>query len=425
MRYDQTIPVFSFITMAGEFTYRRGQAFYEGKTFTNAKNDQELVDALNTAIYVDGDWVKEAILWAYERMQRDRRKGLYECATYVRVSTIRAAGQMRERIRSLTGEDALIIVSSSDDPESDCSPASKQDSSELIERFAAETGENAKSWIIGVSMLGEGVSINRLKYRIHATNVRTPLSFTQDLGRLLRLFPKDTPEPVETLIPAHPMLVDLALDVMNEIAHVVSDIEQENNDAEGNEEGSQESLPSNFEPLASTGELGAQIVDGEEISDRFTSVAEWAVATKAIWRQWEKTPAHLAQLLQKEPGLFELLRQEYEVAFERTATNSSASEADVPLGFPSEYASYLPDEKIKFARKEANTKANRLAFRLYPSASEEERKEKLKQIHTLAKQRNGLPVKDSFIAHGGWEQVYIWLCDRIADAENLKGIEDL
>lgn len=77
---------------------------------------------------------------------------------------------------------------------------------------------------------------------------------------------------------------------------MVSDIQPENsveeNNAVGSGEENQESLPSNFEPLASTGELGAQIVDGEEISDRFTSVAEWAVANKEIWRHWGKTPAH-------------------------------------------------------------------------------------------------------------------------------------
>ena len=347
---DQIIPVFSFVTMAGEFTYRRGRAVYEGKTFTNAQNEQELVYALNTAIYVDGDWVKEAILWAHQRMQRDRMKGIPECATYVRVSTIKAAGQMRERIRSLTGEDALVIVSSYDEPESDYSFSLKQNQSELIERFAAETGVTARAWIIGVSMLGEGISINRLKYRIHATNVRASLSFMQDLGRLLRLFPKDAPEPVETLIPAHPMLIQLALDAMNEIAHVISDIQPDNlvgeNDATGSGEENQESLTSNFAPLASTGELGVQIVDGEEISDRFTSVAEWAIANKEIWRDWGKTPAHLAQMLQKEPGLFELLCQEYEVAGNPVATTSNISAAGIPMGFPSEYTNFLPAKKI-------------------------------------------------------------------------------
>ncbi|NEQ11906.1 MAG: DEAD/DEAH box helicase family protein, partial [Moorea sp. SIO4E2] len=58
---DEIIPVFSFVTVAGEFTYRRGRAVYEGKTFTNAQNEDELRDALNTAIYVEGDWVKTAI----------------------------------------------------------------------------------------------------------------------------------------------------------------------------------------------------------------------------------------------------------------------------------------------------------------------------------------------------------------------------
>lgn len=218
---DQIIPPFSFVTMEGEFAYRRGIAVYNGRTFTNATNEQHLTDALNTAIHVEGDWVKEAIMWAYKRMLRDRVKGLPECATYVRVPTILAARQMKERIRHLTSEDALVVVSRDDEPGSNTNFQLGRDSSEQIEQFAGETGSTARSWIVGVGMLGEGVSIKRLKYRIHATNIRALLSFMQDLGRLLRCFPEDVPEPVETLIPAHPDLIALAVSALNEIAHVV------------------------------------------------------------------------------------------------------------------------------------------------------------------------------------------------------------
>lgn len=114
-------------------------------------------------------------------------------ATYVRVPTIQAARNMKERILRLTGERALVVVSRDDDPNLSSDSLSKQKTSELIEQFAGETGVGATSWIIGVGMLGEGVSINRLKYRIHATNIRAPLSFIQDLGRLLRRFPNEEP----------------------------------------------------------------------------------------------------------------------------------------------------------------------------------------------------------------------------------------
>ncbi|OKH51703.1 hypothetical protein NIES2101_17285 [Calothrix sp. HK-06] len=177
---DRIIPPFSFVTMEGKFTYQRGRAVYNGRTFTNATNEQELTDALNTAIFVEGDWVEESILWAHKRMQRDPAKGLPECATYVRVPTIIAARQMKERIRRLTGEDALVVVSRDEEPNSNSIFQSGKDPSELIEQFSGETGQGARSWIIGVGMLAEGVSIKRLKYRIHATNIRASLSFLQD-----------------------------------------------------------------------------------------------------------------------------------------------------------------------------------------------------------------------------------------------------
>ncbi|MDF0555054.1 DEAD/DEAH box helicase family protein [Kamptonema sp. UHCC 0994] len=423
---DGIIPPFSFVTMDGQFTYRRDRYVYEGKTFTNTTDEQELTDALNTAIYIDGDWVKEAILWAHKRMQRDRAKGLPECATYVRVSTIDAARKIEERIRQITGEAALVIVSKDDDPNQNSRFSSRQDPSKLIEGFAAETGVGAKSWIIGVSMLGEGVSINRLKYRIHATNFRTALSFMQDLGRLLRLFPVETPEAVETLIPAHPTLINLALSVLNEVAHVVREKEEETSDDKDSEDGDKGSpqILSMFEAIASTGELGSQIVDSEEIAREFTAVAEWAIEHKEIWRHWSKTPAHLAQLLMKDQPQFDLLYREYQTVPQKTPTNQNFSTAPVPQGFPSEYASWLPDEKLKLARSKANDKVFHLARILYPDATTEEQKAQLQQIHVWAKQKQGLPLK-GFIAHEGWEKIYLSLCDRIADAKKFKGKEEL
>jgi hypothetical protein len=367
-------------------------------------------------------------MWAHKRMQRDRAKGLYECATYVRVPKIHTARQMKERIRRLTNEEALVVVSRDEEPNSSVSFQSSQNSSELIEQFAMETGSRARSWIIAVGILGEGVSIKRLKYRIHATNIRAPLSFMQDLGRLLRLFPEESPEPVETLIPAHPVLIELALRAMREVAHIVQEREEEesgddDNEGDGNGNG-QQLVPSTFMPIASIGELGMQIVEGEEIFSEYANVAEWAIENKPIWRHWQKTPAHLAQFLMEDKALFELLRQQYEEAINNAPSIKSFSSTYVPPGFPSEYVSFLPDKKSTFASKEAHTKANRLAYLLYPNATQEERVARLKQIHTKAKLRNNLPVK-GFISYEGWEKIYEWLCDRIAEAQRLKGTEDL
>jgi len=333
---------------------------------------------------------------------------------------------MKERIRRLTNEEPLVVVSKDDDPNSNFSQ--KKDPSKLIEEFAAETGRSARSWIIGVGMLGEGVSIKRLKYRIHATNIRAPLSFMQDLGRLLRKFPEDNPEPVETLIPAHPELIRLAIDAMNEVAHVINEREEDaksDNEEIKEGDGDEETITSSFQPLASTGELASQIVDGEEISDEYTSVAEWAVANKEIWRHWGKTPAHLAQMLQGDRALFELLRQE----FLGNSTSNSVTESPaekVPDGFPSEYATWLLDEKTNYARKQAHTKAQNLAYTLYPSINNYQLGKRISEIHTISRRRCEQSLT-GHIGHEGWEEIYLWLLDRIADANQrkLEGTEDL
>lgn len=267
---------------------------------------------------------------------------------------------MQERIRRLTGEEAVVVVSRDDDPSSNSSFLSKQNPSKLIEQFAAETGPSAKSWIVGVGMLGEGVSIKRLKYRIHATNIRALLSFMQDLGRLLRKFPNDeNPEPVETLIPHHPDLIRLAIEVMNEVAHVIQGEEEDGDDETGEREGEGEEeddptpTTSSFEAIASTGELGTQIVGDEEISDEYTRVAEWAYIHHPIGTGWGQTVAHFARMLQSERAIFEILRHQYESATVRNEIDSSVSIEEIPRGFDSKYATWLSDEKTKHASKKS------------------------------------------------------------------------
>jgi superfamily II DNA or RNA helicase len=341
---------------------------------------------------------------------------------------------MKERIKNLTGAEALVVVSKEDDdPNSNTNfSRSKEDSSQLIEGFAAETGARACSWIIGVNMLGEGVSIKRLKYRIHATNICAPLSFMQDLGRLLRLFPnQDSPEAVETLIPAHPTLIQLATDVLNEVAHVINEpeeIDNENDDSEGEGTGSEgeSDTPStsNFIPLASTGEMGAQIVDGEEIAPEYANVAEWAIERYPFFQGWPQTPAHLAQRFISDSNLYEIVRLAYQEAVNSESNKNACKNEDIPPGFPSEYAKFLPDEKVNYARKQVHKKVNHLVFNLYPKAEGEDRKKYLKDVHTRAKLNNGVSL-NGFIGYKDWEKIYVWLIDRIAHAQKPKGTEDL
>lgn len=126
----------------------------------------------------------------------------------------------------------------------------------------------------------------------------------------------------------------------------------------------------------------------------------------------------------KDRPLFNLLYQEYQAVPRRTPINQNFSTPPIPQGFPSEYANWLDDEKLEFVRDKANKKAYRLACILYPNATEEEKKAKVKEIHTKAKRAKKLRAGE-FIGHEGWENIYQWLCDRIADANKIKGKENL
>jgi hypothetical protein len=129
-------------------------------------------------------------------------------------------------------------------------------------------------------------------------------------------------------------------------------------------------------------------------------------------------------MLMNEQGLFEWLHKEYQMAVNSEVSIDSSINEAVPPGFPSEYAKKLPDEKANYGRKQVNKKVYQLACILYSNASEDERKEHLKIIHTTAKLRNGIPP-NGFISYQGWEKIYVWLLNHIANGQNLNGTEDL
>jgi hypothetical protein len=64
-------------------------------------------------------------------------------------------------------------------------------------------------------------------------------------------------------------------------------------------------------------------------------------------------------------------------------------------------------------------------FLLYPKAEGKEQQQYIKKVYTIAKLKNGIPIGKDFIGYQGWEKIYVWLLDRIAHAQNLKGMEDL
>lgn len=131
-------------------------------------------------------------------------------------------------------------------------------------------------------------------------------------------------------------------------------------------------------------------------------------------------------MLQGESALFKLLRQEYETTINLTLSDrDNLSMENVPYGFPSEYCGWLADDKSKYASKQVDKKVKHLAYLIYPSMTDQERADKFKEIHTQAKLKNGISPKDSFIGYKGWEKIYLWLFDRITEAQKLRGMGDL
>ncbi len=170
--------------------------------------------------------------------------------------------------------------------------------------------------------------------------------------------------------------------------------------------------------------MGAQIVDGEEISPEYTKVAEWLVENNDFFRDWHQTPAHLAHKFMNALDLFEFYHEKYREAINSEPSLEPVTNEEIPLGFPSEYATMLSEEKRKFASNRVNKKAYRLACILYPNDSDDEIKKHVQEIYTSAYSQHGFSSKE-FIGYEGLESIYRWLLERIAASETGKTTEEI
>src|SRR5699024_4381263 len=92
------------------------------------------------------------------------------------------------------------------------------DESEAHDRIAAFADGDAP-WMIAVRMVSEGVDIPRLSVGVYATNMSTPLFFSQAVGRFVRA--RRRGETASVFVPSVPGILALASDLERERDHVI------------------------------------------------------------------------------------------------------------------------------------------------------------------------------------------------------------
>ena len=222
-------------------------------------SDDELANALRSALHPDSAWIRSVLEKADEELTR-HRSIMPDAGGLVVASFQSDARRYADMLERITGEAPILALS--EDPEA----------SRSIERFASSTGR----WIVAVKMVSEGVDIPRLTCGVYATNIRTDVFVRQVVGRFIRTRDETDEMSSSLFIPSIEPLLRIATAIEHTVNEALADdVERERRDSL--EEGTQERLivdeplPGSEAELHST-ILGGQSYDQAEI-DRAAEVA--------------------------------------------------------------------------------------------------------------------------------------------------------
>lgn len=165
-----------FPTFEGDMTWWSAKHGELTATFSDPIPTEEESRRLKTALDPLGDWMRDVIRQADDRLQEVRRNTFPAAAGLIVAMDQTHARAIAKTMRDLIGVDPVVALS--DDA----------DASRKIREFAEGRAASPR-WLIAVRMVSEGVDIPRLFVGIWATNTLTNLFFRQVVGRFVRLLP--------------------------------------------------------------------------------------------------------------------------------------------------------------------------------------------------------------------------------------------
>ncbi|GGA45443.1 hypothetical protein CYANOKiyG1_64330 [Okeania sp. KiyG1] len=242
----------------GRFEYWKGDKIYQ-QSFEEAETHLEQSYCLQTALSIEGEWIKDIIREADNKLLEIRENtnhknaaGLIVCQPRKGKDGAPYARKVCQLLKKLTGDKSVLVT------------YEDEKASRLIEEFAVGD-ENSPRWIVAIKKVSEGVSIKRLRVCVYATNILTRMFFEQVVGRITRVIPNINNQMAYMYIPRHRTLEMYALDFKKAVAHIIQDMEEaeqlKSNNGNGKENESNSGL---FLPAASTAELEGHIFDGEQ-----------------------------------------------------------------------------------------------------------------------------------------------------------------
>jgi superfamily II DNA or RNA helicase len=160
--------------------------------------------AWRTALDPAGQWIPHVIAAADQRLTDIRESGMPDAAVLMLATDQETARAYAKVVTRVTGHAPVLVLS--DDPRS----------SKKIEAFSTGT----ERWLVAVKQVSEGVDIVRLSVCLWSCSFRTPLFFTQAVGRVVRA--RNPAETATVFLPAVRPLLALAAAMEEERNHVVT-----------------------------------------------------------------------------------------------------------------------------------------------------------------------------------------------------------
>lgn len=237
-------------TMEWESNFNRIKA-----TFEDTLPENEARRRLRTALDPQGEWIRDVLRDANQRLTELRANGHPLAAGLVLCSDATHARLLADRLHRVTGETATIALSEDDD------------ASERIAAFAKGTTR----WIVAVRMVSEGVDIPRLRVGVYATHWITELFFRQVVGRFVRMITskEGKPDPEEQsaflYIPKEEALVSFAQRIKEERDHQLDEEIEETKTPRDPADMQQSTV---FAPLTAVAQADDVIYDHQSIEQR-------------------------------------------------------------------------------------------------------------------------------------------------------------
>ena len=181
------------------FDYSRGTVTNDstGETLTVASesSEQEVSAALRRLLTPRGDFVREQIRQAHDRLMNIRQT-IPDAAAMAACVDQQAAQAIAETIFEVTGCRPAVIVSDTDA------------TTDTVKAFR----NSRKEWLVAVRKVSEGTDIKRLQVLCYLTNTTAELFFRQLIGRVSR-FRNQGDRQGYVFLPADPRLIEAAQNI--------------------------------------------------------------------------------------------------------------------------------------------------------------------------------------------------------------------